>query len=255
MSALIDDADWDDLIPRLLAYTRYRLSAYGELEGRRGARTTRSYVVGAVAAAVAKAGTAPRASTLFKQLGVTAAQLIEDDERNLREILDAVEWEDLIPRVIAHTVRRLGGGIGRNGKSPEDYVYDAVLQLLTRRRHYPVYRDVSLFTFLCKTVHGMRTNDLASLAAEGPHMTIAVEPPALGEVDASELADPSAAIVAEEFMTSLDPELERCARLRATGTHRTAEEYAEAVGFTTATIRNWDKRLRRRRGRWDARPR
>jgi DNA-directed RNA polymerase specialized sigma24 family protein len=249
---LIDTADWDDLVPRLQAYTRRCLQQYGELEGRRWQTITHSYVCRAVEEVVKRgAAYAPWHAweTLFQLLCAVVRQLIDDDERKLRAILDDTNWDDLIPRVIMYTVRKLGGRIGR-GKSPEDYVHEAVLQLITHRRHYPVERGISLYTFLCYTVHGMRTNDMARLAAEGQHVSLLEGNVArlAGEADD---ADARTLSTTGKFIDSLEPDLREYTRLRALEMYRTAKEYAAALGVPVATIRNFDRRLRRRRKRWD----
>lgn len=257
---LIEAARWDDLVPRLLAYTRAYLAQYGESEGRRWHAVTHSYVLRTVEAVLARGPECVQVRnwvTLFQLLCLIVGTLIDEEERKLRDMLEGANWADLIPRVIAHTVRKLGDRIGAYGKSPEDYVYEAVLQLFNRRRHFPVDRGVSLFTFLCNTVHGMRTNDQASRAAEGHHVSIVDSgEPARDQYNAALLTAPvdvtrELSRTIESFIASLEPDLQQYARLRAQEAHRTAAEYADALGVSEQTIRNFDRRLRRRWQLWN----
>lgn len=263
LDELIASASWDEVVPRLQAYTVSHLSRYGESEGRRWHHVTQSYVLRAVEAVVHRGSDYVvwhEWNTLHQLLCKVVGQLIDEDERRLDELLERANWADIIPRVLAHTVRRLGTTIGAQGKSPEDYVYEAVLQLFTRRRHFPFERDVSLLTFLCKTVHGMRTNHAASGAAERRHVSLVdSDEPEAGQYNAARIAAPADPAFVErelsrtvdDFIASLEPDLQPYARLRAQEAYGTAAEYATALGVTVEVIRNYDRRLRRRRRRWD----
>jgi hypothetical protein len=266
LAALIEAAEWPDVVPRLQTFTRSSLSRYGEEEGRRWQTITHAYVVRAVERVLEQRVECARFlrwDTLFELLCAVIRQLIDEDERTLQGILETTDWNSLIPRVIAHTVDRLGPS-SAHGKSPSDYVYEAVLHLFTRRRHYPHYRDdLSLFTFLCHTVHGMRTNDLAKSAAEGQHLSIAAdgtEEPAAGELrpdalPATTTGDAAAAAErAEDFFATLEPDLRAYARLLAEERYATAKQYADALHVSVQTIRNYDRKLKRRRLQWDAPP-
>jgi hypothetical protein len=259
---LVEAANWPDLVTRLLAYTRAYLANYGESEGRRWQNVTESYVqtaVGKVLGFECDDGHRSAGETLFRLLCAVVSQLIDDDELKLKQILEATEWEDIIPRVIAHTVRRLGPGTNRYGKGPEDYVYQAIELLLTRHRHFPHDR-VGLFTFLCNTVHSLHTHDAEKIATEGQHLAVTsgkIREARVDEKDESRLTAPEhhddsgAAATANDFLLSLDDEkLREYARLRALGAYDTAKEYAAALGVTEQTIRNYDRKLKRRRDRW-----
>jgi hypothetical protein len=266
LDELIEAAEWHDVIPRVQAYARTYLSRHGEQEGRRWNNVTRQYVERAVEMLVEKRAACARFhkwETLHQLLCCLVAQLIDDDEGKIRRMLETAKWNDIIPRVIAHTIRQLGPRTGTHGKSPEDYVYDAVLQLFQRRRHFPIDREVSLFTFLCNTVHGMRTNDRRSGATEGQHVTIVnAEHVSSDELSANRIASPSPDALGGErfllerldgFIDSLDDELRPYARLRVDGRYETAQDYASALNVPVKTIRNYDRRLRRLRQRWDQR--
>jgi DNA-directed RNA polymerase specialized sigma24 family protein len=64
-------------------------------------------------------------------------------------------------------------------------------------------------------------------------------------------SDPSASLAADAFIRSLEPELAAYARLRAADAYRTAKEYAAALGVDVPTIRNYTRRIRRRRRQWN----
>lgn len=255
---LIDAADWDNLTPRLQAFIRTYLSQYGESEGRRWQNVTHSYAVRTVEMVLKRGAASARWhdwQSLFELLCRIAAQLIDDDERRLKDLLETADWADIIPRVIAHTVRQFGSASGPHGQGAEDYVYDAVVQLFTRRRHFPIDREVSLFTFLCKTVRGMRTNEQASLAGRSLHMSPDDDSagPAVDRiVSGNDSSGVDASMALERFLETLEPDLRRYARLRVSGKFATAEEYATALGVTVEVIRNYDRRLRRRRPKWNS---
>lgn len=258
----IESADWRDIVPRLQAYTRAYLAQYGEPDGRRWQDVTHSYVTRAVERLSRNPLGTDHGATLFELVCAAIRELVEDDEARLQEILGSADWENLIPRVIARTVRDLGPATSAHGMSPADYVYEAVLHLYTHRRHFPHYRlNLSLFTFLCNTVYGMRTNDMAKAVSEGLHLTIVGEDdhaPARGELSARRLPparsneDAAALHQATDFLASLEPDLRAYAALRAAETYDSAKEYATALGVSEQTIRNYDRRLRRRRAHWDA---
>ena len=255
---LVDAADWDDLTPRLQAFIRTYLSQYGESEGRRWQNVTHAYAVRTVQMVLERGAESARWhdwQSLFELLCRIAAQLIDHDERRLKALLESADWADIIPRVIAHTVRQFGSAVGPQGHGAEDYVYDAVVQLFTRRRHFPIDREVPLFTFLCKTVRGMRTNEQASLAGRSLHMS--AEDDSGGRavdhiVSDNDSSGVDASIALERFLDTLEPRLRRYARLRVSGKYATAKEYATALGVTVEVIRNYDRRLRRLRAKWNS---
>ncbi|HWS73208.1 MAG TPA: hypothetical protein VN605_13930, partial [Thermoanaerobaculia bacterium] len=265
---MIREAEWEDLIPRLLAYASSYLAHYGQPEGRRIQKVADAYVQRAVRALLDRTEKyAPwhqGCHTAFQLLGAIIGHLIDADEVTLNQILSTTQWTVMIPKVIAHTVRKLGPRSTRHGKSPEDYVQDAVLLVLLRRRHFPHYRGVSLFTFLCHVVHGLRSNDAIRVADEGPHLTIVVKPSddrSSGEYLEEHLpavdfqsADDDATRAADDFLASLDGKLREYATLRALGAFNTATEYAEALHVTVQAIRNYDRQIKRRRRRWTTSP-
>lgn len=254
--ALIEDADWPDLVVRLLAYTRTCLANYGEPTGRRWQNVTNLYVEKAVVKVLScdcEDVDWQNGTTLFRLLCAVVNRLIDEDERRLDEILAATDWEDLVPRLILHTVRRLGAATNRYGKDPEDYVLQAIESLLTRRRHFPHDR-VDLFMFLCNTIHSLRTHDAEKLAVEGQHVALTDQGEENQLTAPALLDDSGAATAAAEFLKSIDDEaLRNYAVLRALGTHSTAREYAVALGVTERTIRNYDRKLKRCRARWAGR--
>lgn len=252
---LVEDGDWLDLIVRLLAYTRTCLANYGESKGRRWQNVTDSYAQKAVAKVISfecQDVAWDSSGTLFQLLCATVKRLIDDDEQKLNEIVAATKWEDLVPRLIAQTAQRLGAETNRYGKGPEDYVFEAIQSLLTRRRHFPRDR-VDLFTFLCNTVHSLRTHDAEKIAFEGQHVVLTDKEK--NETGAPGTRDDAIAMTATaEFLKSIPNEaLRKYAIMRALGAHRTAKEYAAALGVTEQMIRNYDRKLKRRRARWTSR--
>ena len=261
LASLIESADWPDLVPRLLALTRSTLVEYGGEHRRRWQTVTHSYVVRAAERVLDRGVPSRRirdSDTLFRLLAEVIRELVDEDERVLREILARTDWDDVLRRVLAYTVHLGPSSVA--GKSPGDYVSEAVLQLLTRQRHFPHDQGVTLVAFLCRTVQSMRSHDLAKAASQGQHLSIVPEgrgPAGPGEFDSRGLfwAPSSANDLARDFLASLEPDLRKYAKLRAEERHGTAKEYAKALGVTEQTVRNFDRRLKRRRDRWDRRSR
>lgn len=259
--ALIAGADWNDLIPRLQAYTRSHLAVEAEHTSPRQ-KLVDSYVMQAIEAIArngARYGRWMRWETLFQLLCAVIKHHVNAYETAFHELIGQARWDDLIPRLIAHTLKRYGRGVDRHGKSADDYVYEAIEALLTRRRYFPFDR-VALFTFLCNTIRSLHTHEAVAIAGEGAHLAIVrkgAEDVSAAEWDeerliaASGAEDHDALLLARDFLLDIrDTELRRYATLRAFETYDTANDYAEALGVPVSTIRNWDKRLRRRRDRW-----
>jgi len=84
----------------------------------------------------------------------TIVILIDEDEAEIARIVSETNWELMTKSVVALSTRRHGNRVDRFGKSVEDYVTDAVVLLLERRRHFP-WRRVKLMTFLVRTVDNL----------------------------------------------------------------------------------------------------
>jgi DNA-directed RNA polymerase specialized sigma24 family protein len=258
---LLARADWTTLVPRLQGYTRFRLqSSAGYTDPR--PKLIDAYVLQAIEVASARGaayGQWIAWQTLFQLLCCVIDRLISAYELAFETLVMQARWSEIVPRLIAHTAKRYGMGIDRHGKSAEDYVYEAIEALLTRRRYFPFDR-VKLFTFLCNTIRSLHAHEAQAIAGEGAHLAIvrkSLDELAPTEWNEDRLIAPSGAddddalLLARDFLLGLpDPAVRRYAELRAFGTYATASEYAEALGVPLSTIRNWDRLLRRRRDRW-----
>jgi DNA-directed RNA polymerase specialized sigma24 family protein len=258
---LMASADWTEFVPRLQAYTCSLLkSSAGYTDPRQ--KLVDAYVMQAIEIVAERGATYGqwiRWVTLFELLCGVIERHIVAYERAFETLVRQAHWDELIPRLIAHTLKRYGRGMDRHGKSAEDYVYDAIETLLTRRRYFPFDR-VKLFTFLCNTIRSLHTHEAQAIAGEGAHLAIvrlSTDEVSAGEWNEERLVAPSgsqdhdAILLARDFLLDIrDPHLRRYATLRAFGAHDSASAYAAALGVPLRTIRNWDKRLRRRRDRW-----
>jgi hypothetical protein len=262
INALIAQADWDDLVPRLQAYTRNYLFPGAESRRKRQ-KIVDLYVLQAVQLVVdrgADYGLWHHWETLFQLLCAVVAHRIDQYRQTVNTIVRESQLEELIPRLILHTVKQYGGRTSRHGRSAEDYVFDAIQALLTGQRYFP-YDRVELFTFLCSTIRSLYGHEAEKMAAEGAHFTIvrqSFEDESPMEWNEERLVAPSgdkddeaALWLARDFLMSIeDPRLREYAKLRALGTYETAREYARALGVTEQTIRNWDRQLKRKRKNW-----
>lgn len=260
---LVGQADWDDLTPRLQAYTRACLLSYSE-DSASSQKIVDAYVLQAVRLIVERGADFARWSrweTLFQLLCVVVARHVDRYEHTVAAIVRNAAWEELISRLLAHTVRRYGGRTSRHGRSAEDYVFEAIQSLLTRRRYFP-YDRVTLFGFLCGAIRSIYAHEAERMMGEGAHLTIVRKSfDEMGPMDWSEerlvassveTDDAVALLLARDFLLSIeDVQLREYARLRALGAYDTARNYAEAMAVSEQTIRNWDRQLRRRRDRWD----
>jgi hypothetical protein len=261
---LVEDADWSDLTERLAAFTRaYLHNVAGHSHPRQ--KIVHAYVVQAVSETVCRGanyGRWQQWETLFQLLCIVVARLINEYEEAFRTIVRNTNWEEMISRLIAHTVRRHGARTSRHGRTAEDYVSGAIVAMLAHERYFPFDR-VTLFVFLCGTIRSLYTHEAEKMAAEGAHLTIVknafedVAPTEWSEESlvAPTIADDRLALVrARDFLYRIgDHDLRRYAELRALGVHRTAAEYAHALSVTEQKVRNWDRQLKRLRDRWDAR--
>jgi DNA-directed RNA polymerase specialized sigma24 family protein len=258
---LMASADWTELVPRLQAYTcSYLKGSAGYTDPRQ--KLVDAYVMQAIEVVAERGATYGqwmRWVTLFQLLCGVIERHVSAYEKAFETLVRQAHWDELIPRLIAHTLKRYGRGMDRHGKSAEDYVYDAIETLLTRRRYFPFDR-VKLFTFLCNTIRSLHTHEAQAIAGEGAHLAIvrtSVDEVSAGEWNEERLVAPSgsedhdALLLARDFLLDIrDIDLRRYATLRAFGAYDSASEYAAALGIPLSTIRNWDKRLRRRRDRW-----
>jgi len=259
---LVAQTDWDELIPRLQAYTLNRLFPNDE-PSRHRQKIIDAYVLQAVKEIVERGADYARWhkwETLFQLLCAVVVQFSDQYEQTVDAIVRQAPWEELISRLILHTVAHYGGRTSRHGRSAEDYVFEAIQALLTRRRYFP-YDRVKLFNFLCGTIRSLYGHEAEKMAAEGAHFTIvrtAVEDASPMEWNEDRLVAPSAdkdddaaLLLARDFLLSIkDVKLRRYAKLRALGAYATAREYAGALDVTERTIRNWDRQLKRRRKDW-----
>lgn len=164
----------------------------------------------------------------------------------IAELFERIDWEDVTRRLLAYTARRLAsyGDLRQAGRTPDDYVQEAVALALEGRRNIPVEAAHSPVGFFAVVIDSLISHD-AEKRRRQPSVP----------VDEIDVADPSsdfeaafaAREEAEQFVASLDAELQVYARLRLMGVMQRAEEYAAALNTTVAHIRNLEKRLQRQR--------
>ena len=259
---LAETADWGALTTRLVGYTRaYLRDVAAHPQPRQ--KIVEAYVLQAVSETVCRGADYGRWrpwETLFQLLCIVVACLIDDYEDGFRAIVRKTDWEEMISRLIAHTVKRHSTRTSRHGRTAEDYVEDAIAAMLAHQRYFPYVR-VTLFVFLCGTIRSLYAHEAEKMTAEGAHLTIVQKP--FDEVSPTEwneenLIAPSgddeqaALLRARDFLLRIgNPDLRRYAELRAVGAYDTAADYAHALGIPEQTIRNWDRQLKRMRNRWD----
>lgn len=181
----------------------------------------------------------------------------KDSREDLARTIESIDWSEMTPRLLtfaAFRLARYGRFSARFGKTPADYVQEAVELLLTGRRHIPRQGDISIFSFLSGIISSLVSHD-----AERPknvsftQLDFAEDDELLGEQEPLDDTDIEREVIAREeaerFIESLDHDLQEYVRLRATGYYSTAEELARALNKPVATIRSLDRRLRRMRAK------
>jgi hypothetical protein len=278
LEQLIRNAAWEDLTPRLLLIICDKLPYYGDSPEKRRLES----VAGAYARRTgneiltrgAEHARRHRWTSLFGLLAAVAIELIEDDEQELIEKLKTTNWDDLIKRLLAYTVKHHRSTLAAQGVTPEERVQEAVAEhLMTRQRHWPHYEGVSLFQFLAGVIrsltsHQGRKNKKKKGTIEEPLRLVSAAPGKLaaGEFSETGLASSEYDQKAEEIagrktdllLSMLDDELHDYVLYRMDHEGLTAAQYAKALNVTTQRIRNMDRRLKRARSRWgmetDVRP-
>lgn len=180
-----------------------------------------------------------------------------DNDEDLARTIESIDWAAMTARLLAFTAYRLaryGAFRARLGKTPADYVQEAVKLLLTGQRHFPRDANLSVFSFLCGIISSLASHDAeraSRLSLTG--LNFAGDEDLLGEEEPLDDIDIEREVVArdesEHFILSLDADLQAYVRLRLSGDYRTAHEYARALNISVAELRNLDRRLRRRRAK------
>lgn len=187
----------------------------------------------------------------------------EHDSASFERIVAETSWGELSARLLGYARYRLSRYRGVDptiGDRAADYVQEAIARFLDRTRSYDGKKP--LFHWFCSQIDSLTSHDREKAMRRGPEIAI----DQLGDENTSERSssddwaasadDLEQAIIArdelEHFVSSLDPDLRRYVLLRVHGAQMTAEEYAVAMGTTVERIRNFDRRLRRRRQLWAA---
>lgn len=199
---------------------------------------------------------------------------MSDVPPQVRELLDAHEWEKTTALLVVHTLRKarrlywqgIRDGDMPEGKEAHDIVQDAIHQLLSGERRWDPDTQPDLFAHLqsiidsklSALVEGRANRRLRSETA----LTTAARPPedAPSPLDAfaSQRPDPEGIALQEEqerrsedFLIELvlflegEPELQRIVEAIADGAEKPAE-IAAAAGLGVKTVYNARKRLQRR---------
>jgi hypothetical protein len=262
LSQHIRAADWTDVVERLLLIARTALGAHAPADRRRFEKVCSAYVERTVARLLAEGAARARRfrmHSLLQLLGAMLLSLVEKDDREVTRIVTTANWDDVSRRVLAYTAAKHGSDATRSGKTPADRLNHAVMILLERRHHFPHYRNVSLVAFLCSTIDGIVSHDAEKVRKRGTPLRIVTERiEGVGECSEEELPavveeprDVIAEKQSERFIAALEPQLQAYVRLRQAEPGWTTKQYAEMLGTSVEQIRNWDRKLRRRRKKSD----
>jgi DNA-directed RNA polymerase specialized sigma24 family protein/DnaJ-domain-containing protein 1 len=258
---LLGEADWRDLVPRLLAFATHEV-ARGWPRDPWNAPDPAAIVGEAVGAVVESAEKAEAASSLFlafaRQIEATAAKYLVDD---FLELIAVIDWENVVPRLLVYAHQRLvrhGRAAYGYGSQASDYVQEAVRRFIDQSRNFPRGERTSVVAFLCSVIDSLISHEAERNWRRGPHLVVGVT--AADEI--SEELLPSGADFTDEllarnelerFVATLDPDLARYAQALANHQDATAEELAGILRTSVEDVRNLAKRLKRRRKDWPTR--
>ncbi|HEX7830367.1 MAG TPA: hypothetical protein VF787_11965, partial [Thermoanaerobaculia bacterium] len=261
LAKVLEASDLDLMSSRLLAYTAHRLHEFDRGEVNRTVEL-------AVKRVAERSPVVPVGTSLFPIFAAEIERTIQIRSHTaslavmnvpLWKQIEAADWSDLTPRLLAYTRMRLsrhGVAALGYGREPSDYVQQAVVLFLEGTRTPSGNR--TLFEFLCGVVNSLISHEAEKSRMRGPHyaINIGVEDAASGisedrlpsteSFESGWLANDEM----ERFLQSIEPDLALYARLRMAKPGATADEYARDLGVPVAEVRNMDKRLKRRREQW-----
>ncbi|HXH37359.1 MAG TPA: hypothetical protein VNN08_01905, partial [Thermoanaerobaculia bacterium] len=264
---LVEEVDWSDLVPRLLAFAAHQITRswprdpWAVIDAGEVVREA----LGRILEGANKAAAA--GSSLFLVVAAEiesglATRLIDmrNPEAAFPRLIESVDWNVMVPRLLAYAHTRLarhGRAAKSYGSLAADYVQEAVRRLLdgSRRFEPALSAKVTLFVFLCSVIDSLVSHDAERTWRRGPHLPIGDDQPdevseRLLPWDHDFTGEVFARDELEHFIAGLEPDLARYARLRAVREDATAEQLATELGISVSDIRNLDKRLRRRRSAW-----
>lgn len=200
---------------------------------------------------------------------------MSDVPPHVRELLEAHDWEDTVPRLVKYARGEMGrrvwqgvfGGTAPGGKQAYDLVTTAVEKLFDGRRAWDPETQPDLFVHL----QGIVDSDMGHLARSlGNKLTLRAMGRPVGSEDAvedfpdpmdefaSSTPSPEAVTLlreqeqlSEDFLLELDgslqgePELQRIVEAIVDGAEKSAE-IAEEAGITPKAVYNARKRLQRK---------
>lgn len=248
----------ENILPELRQCVKDALSQYGVPDKRIGYKTINAYIDRAVRATRSQwTNGVVDGSALRDLLSREIRSLVDLDEIKIAEIVAQTDWSMTTKLVLAVAVKRHQKGVNRYGACAEDYVTDAILLLLQRRRHFPYYKGVTLVKFLVRTVDNLYNHAHEALKSEGAHLALTNKRSrgaATDEFHEDDLVAPAvnndelaAAETLEAFLESLDdPDVKLYSELRMTPPRRSAKELAQVMGRSVSQIRNVHRRFMRR---------
>lgn len=182
----------------------------------------------------------------FDVAATGTARFLEQAET--AELLEQIDWEDLTPRLLLYASHRLSrhAKLRESGRGPDDYVQQAVTLVLEGHRSLSPEAGRSPLGFLTGIIDSLISHDDQKTRQHGTRIAfdqMKGAPPTY-EIEGDIIARGEA----EQFVSSLNSELQAYARLRLSDKYSTAEEFATALETTVEHVRNLDRRLRRTLG-------
>ena len=170
------------------------------------------------------------------------------------------EQGELFERLTLHaqfTLRRHGPMANDYQYSAEAFANEAVTRALEERRVCP--SGLPPFVFLAGIVSSLISHEgqrpehrnlRVRLDGDDEESASVVDTlPANDDVEATVVAS----VALDRFKETLDPELREYVEARETAAGSTAEELAKTLGKPVTVIRNYDRKLSRRRSQWNPR--
>jgi hypothetical protein len=184
--------------------------------------------------------------------------------RMIKLRLDATDWDDYVPRLIAYTARRLGRTSryrNLHGMTEHDYVQDAIRLIAEGDRHYYRTSRKPWFDFITAVIDSLTSGEHMKKEDHIQHLALTAatdERKPAGTCSEWQLpgtpANQEEVVVEQRFLVftgELPQKVGEYALLRRSELYATAAEYARALGTDEADIRNRHKLLKRRRAKWD----
>lgn len=181
-----------------------------------------------------------------------------DDLGTLFRNMHPDELSELLEKLVLYAavlLRSHGPKARHYDMDAEAVAHEAITRALNETRKWPKGLEPKIFLFgVVKSIVSHLGNgpDHVSIDGgaddDGPSGGV-LELPSGQDVEAEVVAN----IVREEFRQKLEPELRDYVDLCERYSGSTAEELAEKSGKTVKQIRNYDRRLARRRAQWNSR--